>query len=198
MENFHVSESFKVLLKENNNPFERLSRAQFRIIRRRMIDCILATDMANHSKQMTEIKKLVDSKKIKNGENLETILSDNEVKNMEMQQIILSECVHTADLSNGAKLLDVFITWTDLVYREFFNQGDVELRLEKSISMLCDRKTTNINKSQIGFIKFVVNPQFEMIVNILPELHIYLSNLNNNLKYFENELEKETKNEKVF
>lgn len=190
LENYHVSETFKILLKESNNPFEKLSKAQFRTIRRRMIECILATDMANHSKLMTEMNKLVESKKIKNGENLEAIISENEAKNVEVQQMILSECVHTADLSNAAKIIDVFSKWTDLVYKEFFNQGDVELSLGRNISMLCDRKTTNISKSQIGFIKFVVSPQFELIINILPELQEYMINMNKNLKYYENELEK--------
>ena len=182
LENFHVSQTFKILLKEENNPFEKLSRAQFRTIRRRMIECILATDMGNHGKLMSEMNKLLESKKIKNGENLSSILTDNEVKNIEVQQIILSECVHSADLSNAGKILDVFSKWTNLVYSEFFNQGDIELSKGRNISFLCDRKTTNISKSQIGFITFVVNPQFEMLVNLLPELSVYKTNIANNLE----------------
>jgi len=197
LENFHVSETFKILLKDGNknNPFEKLSPAQFRTIRRRMIECILATDMAFHNKRFTEITKLVEANKIKNGQNLELIITDNTSKNIEVQQTILSECVHTADLSSPAKVIEVCSKCTELVYSEFFHQGDVELanNPEKpNISFLCDRKTTNISKSQIGFITFVVYPQFEMITNILPELDIYLVNITKNKKYYEKELEKES------
>jgi cAMP-specific phosphodiesterase 4 len=38
------------------------------------------------------------------------------------------------------------------------------------ITMLCDRKTTNISKSQVGFIDFVVKPYFEALTVILPEM----------------------------
>jgi hypothetical protein len=38
------------------------------------------------------------------------------------------------------------------------------------ISMLCDRKTTNVAKSQIGFIDFVVVPYFDALSKILPDM----------------------------
>jgi cAMP-specific phosphodiesterase 4/calcium/calmodulin-dependent 3',5'-cyclic nucleotide phosphodiesterase len=38
------------------------------------------------------------------------------------------------------------------------------------ITMLCDRKTTNISKSQIGFIDFVVYPYFDALTKILPQM----------------------------
>lgn len=36
--------------------------------------------------------------------------------------------------------------------------------------MLCDRKTTNVAKSQLGFIDFVVVPYFEGLTKILPKM----------------------------
>jgi hypothetical protein len=36
------------------------------------------------------------------------------------------------------------------------------------ITMLCDRKTTNIARSQIGFIDFVVMPYFDVLAQFLP------------------------------
>jgi hypothetical protein len=34
--------------------------------------------------------------------------------------------------------------WVYLLFDEFFMQGDIELAKELPISMLCDRKTTNV------------------------------------------------------
>lgn len=158
-----------------------------------MIECILATDMANHISQLNSVKVRLESLNIKNGDGLENLITDNVAKNNEIQQLILNECVHSADLSNPAKLKNVFSKWTDIVYDEFFNQGDKEIELGLAPSMLCDRKNTNINKSQIGFIKFVVSPQFDLISNIIPNIKPYLLNVQTNLKYCEELVEKEIK-----
>lgn len=39
---------------------------------------------------------------------------------------------------------------------EFWMQGDREKELGLPVTMLCDRRTTNVAKSQIGFIDFMV------------------------------------------
>ena len=46
--------------------------------------------------------------------------------------------------------------------------------------MLCDRKTTNVSKSQIGFIDFVVVPYFEAISKILPGMNFTVDCLRSN------------------
>jgi len=161
-----------------------------------MVECILATDMATHSFQINSLKAKLESNDIKNGENLHKLLSDNVAKNTEVQQMILSLVVHTADLSNPAKLTPIFVKWTEVLFFEFFNQGDIEKEKGLNVSMLCDRKTTNINKSEIGFIKFVVRPQFDLVSNVIPDIQDYFNNIAKNLKYFEDQLELETQNEK--
>lgn len=96
----------------------------------------------------------------------------------------MSQVVHTADLSNPAKIPEVFDKWTDLVYMEFFNQGDVEKKLGMQVSPLCDRKTVKIAKSQVGFIQYVVLPQFELMLEIMPELNFYKDGILSNLERY--------------
>ena len=43
---------------------------------------------------------------------------------------------------------------------EFWMQGDREKELGLPVTMLCDRRTTNVAKSQIGFIDFMVCVSF--------------------------------------
>ena len=194
LENMHASEAFKVILKEGM--FEKLTTEQFRTVRRRIIECILATDMANHGKNLNEMKVKFESFDIFDGNNVDLlILPDNAnnatLKNNENVQMILSECVHTADISNPAKMNSIFIKWTEILYQEFFTQGDTEKELGKNPSFLCDRETTNIYKSQVGFLKFVVIKQFETMYNVMPEIKIYLDNIKMNLKYSEDQVELE-------
>ena len=164
-----------------------------------MIECILATDMANHAKHYNAFKTKLESLKIKEGENFDKLLSgdddkDHFAKNTEVQQLILSQCVHTSDLSSPAKSIEVCDKMLDLVYIEFFNQGDKEKELGLPVSMLCDRTSTNVFKSQVGFIKFVVKPQFVVLYGLLPEIKEYIDNLDSNLAYYEKKVEKQERN----
>jgi len=64
--------------------------------------------------------------------------------------------VHAGDVGNPARPFDLSKQWALRILSEFFAQGDKERNLGLDISMLCDRKTTNIGKSQVGFIDFVI------------------------------------------
>jgi hypothetical protein len=154
--------------------------------------------MATHAKKLGELNMKFSSLEISNGQNVDKMIlsetiPENINKNNETKQLILSECVHTADLSNPAKMNSVFVEWTKLVYQEFFTQGDTERNNKVNITMLCDRNTTNIHKSQIGFINFVVMKQFDEMLKLIPEIQTYKDNIIMNLKYSERELEKEKK-----
>jgi cAMP-specific phosphodiesterase 4 len=183
LENYHVAETYKVLLKKDNNIFENLRPEEYRVVRRRMIEGILSTDMATHSKNLLSMRSKLESFNIKGGQNVDKLLvADNASKNFENQQLILNQCIHTSDLSNPAKIPQVYEKWSDLIFQEFFNQGDLEKQNGMPISMLCDRTTVKINKSQMGFINFVVIPQFEMMLNIMPEIQPYLDAVQVNFK----------------
>lgn len=54
---------------------------------------------------------------------------------------------HLADISNPAKKFDICSRWTELLYIEFFIQGDLEREKEMPISYLMDRTTVNIAKA---------------------------------------------------
>ena len=115
-----------MLNKKECNILENISDKEYRIARRRIIDCILATDMSNHAKHFSQAKSKLDALNIKNGKNLELLISNDINKNYENQQTIMNLIVHAADISNPCKPLDVYKGWVDLVFEEFFNQGDLE------------------------------------------------------------------------
>jgi hypothetical protein len=69
--------------------------------------------------------------------------------------------------------------------------------------MLCDRKTTNVGKSQIGFIDFVVLPYFDAISKILPDMSYACDQLRSNKEVWQSSVEEyqkqmeENGNEKI-
>ena len=194
LENYHVSQTFQTLLKPDNNFLhDKTTPEEYRHIRRRMIDCILSTDMAKHAQQRSITSNLISQYKINKGNGLDCLLVSDANKTFDNQQIILSQLVHTSDLSNPAKMNEVFDKWTELVYEEFFHQGDVERKLGMSISSLCDRDTVKVCKSQVGFIQYVVMPQFEMMLEIIPEMLFYKEGILRNLERYKLKMEEEEK-----
>jgi hypothetical protein len=185
LENYHVAETFEILLKDENNFLCNLTAEEYRLVRRRMIESILATDMANHVKHLNSLKSKLDSLSIKGGENVDKLFGSDVGKSFENQQAVLSWCIHACDVSNPAKPTKVYDEWVNRVFIEFFNQGDEERKAGLAISPLCDRKTVDVNKSQIGFINFVVLPTFEVLLNVIPEINGYVIKVKENFSIYE-------------
>ncbi len=75
-------------------------------------------------------------------------------------------------LSVSAQPRELYLKWVDLVYEEFYLQGDREVALGLPISPLMDRRgadRVNVAKGQLGFIDFFIAPLFEMWTGFVPE-----------------------------
>ena len=187
LEMYHLAQTFKELQHDKYNIFKNFSPEEYRICRRRMIDGILATDMANHQKVLSGAKTLAETFNIKKGKNFENIFNEQKdnksmVKLFDTQQTMLNMIIHTADISNPGKPDKISGEWTKRVYDEFFVQGDMEKKLNITVSMFCDRETTNVNKAMIGFISFVVGPTIDTLTNLIPEVYDYTEYCRNNLR----------------
>ena len=181
LENFHASTLFKTIRRTETNIFEKLTNIDYKIIRKRMISEILATDMANHGKVISLIKSKISVSE--NGKDFKfNLLSGNEQTKNEEQQCLLDFLIHLADLSHNTRLFNISIKWVELLSEEFWLQGDLEKKLNLPVSFLCDREKVNIPQSQKGFISGFVIPAFDCLVSIFPTLRFTLDNANDNLK----------------
>ena len=179
LENFHASLLFKTLRKTENNIFEKLSNMDYKIIRKRMISEILATDMANHGKVVSVIKSKISLNE--NNEYKLNLLSGNEQTKIEEQQNLLDFMLHLADLAHNTKLFNISMKWVELLSEEFWRQGDLEKKKNLPVSFLCDREKVNVPQSQKGFITGFIIPTFESLVCIFPSLKFTIDNAKNNL-----------------
>ena len=187
LENFHASTLFRTLRKTENNIFDKLTTIDYKMIRKRMISEILATDMANHGKVISLIKSKLSLNE--NNEYKFNLLSGNEQTRIEEQQSLLDFFIHLADLAHNSRLFDISIKWVELLSEEFWKQGDLEKDLNLPVSFLCDRDDINIPKSQIGFISGFIIPTFESLITIFPTLRFTLDNAKNNLKEWQKLME---------
>lgn len=142
--------------------------------------------MTNHARLNSSLKDKLETFNIKQGKHIDRLIFDDDIsKTFDNQQTVLNVAIHCADVSNPAKQFDVYNNWIDLLFKEFFAQGDLEKSKNYPISLLCDRDTTDIDSSQIGFIGFAVLPTFELLINVAPGIKVYLDNVKNNLKKYE-------------
>ncbi|CAL8252042.1 unnamed protein product [Merluccius merluccius] len=179
LENHHLAVGFKLLQDDNCDIFQNLSRKQRDSLRKMVIDMVLATDMSKHMNYLADMKTMVETKKVTS---LGVLLLDNYSDRIQ----VLQNMVHCADLSNPTKPLDLYRRWTDRIMREFFTQGDRERDEGIEISPMCDKHNASVEKSQVGFIDYVVHPLWETWADLVhPDAQDILDTLEDNREYYQ-------------
>lgn len=150
--------------------------------------------MTLHGKEFQFLKSKSQAYNIKNGENIEKIFeSADPVVNFNLRQEFLSVIIHSADVSNPTKPIDIYKQWAQRCVDEFFKQGDMEKRLGIPVSFNCDRDTVSLPQSQIGFIDAIVSPLFSIVCEYFPGMNFTLDNLKKNREYYKTEIENKNK-----
>ncbi|KAF1444356.1 Calcium/calmodulin-dependent 3',5'-cyclic nucleotide phosphodiesterase 1C, partial [Spheniscus mendiculus] len=153
LENHHVSAAYRLLQDdEEMNILSNLSKDDWREFRALVIEMVLATDMSCHFQQIKAMKNALQQP-----EGID-------------KPKALSLLLHTADISHPAKAWDLHHRWTMSLLEEFFRQGDKEAELGLPFSPLCDRKSTMVAQSQIGFIDFIVEPTFSVLTDMTEKI----------------------------
>jgi hypothetical protein len=187
MENFHISQTFRLLAGDNTNFLGAFNTDDYRHISKRMIECVLATDMAYHDEHINHLEGRFESL-IVDGILVEDLVSSNDEKlRYNQQKDALSVCIHAADISNPAKPTRIYKAWVERVFIEFHKQGDMERACGLQISPLCDRTKTNIRRSQIFFIEKFVQPTYKLLIKFLPHVEPYYKNVKKHLDIYRDE-----------
>lgn len=180
LENHSLAVGFKLLQDENCNIFVNLSKKQRQTVRKMAIDMVLATDMSKHMSLLADLKTMVETKKVAGSG---VLLLDNYTERIQ----VLQNMLHCADLSNPTKPLKLYQKWVDLIMEEFFQQGDKEREEGMDISPMCDRNTATIEKTQVGFIDYIVHPLWETWADLVnPAAQDILDTLEENRDWYQN------------
>ncbi|XP_069072690.1 3',5'-cyclic-AMP phosphodiesterase 4C isoform X3 [Pleurodeles waltl] len=180
LENHHLAVGFKLLQEENCDIFQNLSKKQRQSLRKMVIDMVLATDMSKHMNLLADLKTMVETKKVTS---LGVLLLDNYSDRIQ----VLQNMVHCADLSNPTKPLELYRQWTDRIMVEFFHQGDCEREKGMEISPMCDKHNASVEKSQVGFIDYIVHPLWETWADLVhPDAQDILDTLEDNREWYQN------------
>ncbi|KAL1267496.1 hypothetical protein QQF64_032859 [Cirrhinus molitorella] len=147
LENHHVSAAYRLMQEDEMNILVNLSKDDWRELRTLVIEMVMSTDMSCHFQQIKTMRNALQQP-----EGIDKAKA-------------LSLMLHAADISHPAKGWKLHYRWTQALMEEFFRQGDKEAELGLPFSPLCDRKATMIAQSQIGFIDFIVEPTFSVLVD---------------------------------
>ncbi|XP_076307243.1 3',5'-cyclic-AMP phosphodiesterase 4C-like isoform X3 [Tachypleus tridentatus] len=180
LENHSLAVAFKLLQDENCNIFESLNKKQRQTIRKISIDMVLATDMSKHMSLLADLKTMVETKKVSG---TGVVLLNNYTERIQ----VLQNMIHCSDLSSPTKPLEMYRKWVDLLMEEFYQQGDKERAQGLDISPMCDRHNATVEKSQVGFIDYIVHPLWETWADLVhPDAQEILDTLEENRDWYQN------------
>uniref|UniRef100_A0A1L8DLH8 Phosphodiesterase n=2 Tax=Nyssomyia neivai TaxID=330878 RepID=A0A1L8DLH8_9DIPT len=179
LENHHLAVAFKLLQNQGCDIFCNIQKKQRQTLRKMVIDIVLSTDMSKHMSLLADLKTMTETKKVAGSG---VLLLDNYTDRIQ----VLENLVHCADLSNPTKPLPLYKRWVALLMEEFFLQGDKERASGMDISPMCDRHNATVEKSQVGFIDYIVHPLWETWGDLVhPDAQDILDTLEENRDYYQ-------------
>ncbi|CAI2381292.1 unnamed protein product [Moneuplotes crassus] len=166
LENHHIASASDLLKTPQYDILRKMDKEDKKQVRKRMVHMVLATDMSKHFKDLGTFKSKM------NTNSLDPIDKD--------LHLCLGMGMHLADISNPTKPWHLTHKWIELLFDEFFKQGDKEKKFNYPISDLMDRKSVNIAKAQLGFIDVIVLPSFECFSGFLKSIEENIKNMKKN------------------
>lgn len=154
LEVHHCNLAIEILETSSNNVFKGLDSTVRTLAMRRMIESVLATDMARHGEFTKAFQRLT-----KDGDD------PFKRENPDHRLIAMQQLLKAADISNVTKPFEVSKLWGLSVTEEFYRQGDLERQAGVDVLPMNDRHlNAELAKGQLGFIGFLAEPFFKLIV----------------------------------
>ncbi|RLN26325.1 hypothetical protein BBJ28_00024859, partial [Nothophytophthora sp. Chile5] len=181
LERHHCRVAFIILSHPGANLLARLpSRACFVYVRRLLIHCILATDMAKHFDKCKALEGL-SRRQLHAGKG-----------RSKHRFLFMAIVLHAADLSGQALPYVQAARWGMRVLSEFQHQA----KSETEMHMPVDSFMTNLHQPktrvtvQLNFINYVLRPIWLPLATLCPELRVYADALEANRERYKVELDR--------
>lgn len=171
MERHHFAQAMAILNTEGCNIFENLSRKEYTECLDQMREVILATDLAHHFRIIKELQEMVEE--------------GYDFDNQKHHNLLRSMLVTCCDLSDQTKDWRSSKKIAELIYSEFFSQGDLEKAMGVKPSEMMDREKACIPELQINFIQTIVKPVFDLLGEMFPEAKETADAVDHNKLYWE-------------
>jgi len=87
---------------------------------------------------------------------------------MEDKQLIMNTVLYLSDHAAPTKTPPLYFRWMAAEMEEYYQQGDLERKLDFSVTPFYDRSTCNPFKYQLGYMDVIVIPMFETWCDFKP------------------------------
>uniref|UniRef100_A0A7N6AT32 Phosphodiesterase n=1 Tax=Anabas testudineus TaxID=64144 RepID=A0A7N6AT32_ANATE len=149
MERHHFAQAIAILNTQGCNIFEKFSRKDYQRMLDLMRDIILATDLAHHLRIFNDLQKMADGKRTH-------------------RSMLLCLLMTSCDLSDQTKDWKTTRKIAELIYKEFFSQGDLEKAMGNRPSEMMDREKAYIPELQISFMEHIAMPIYKLLSELFP------------------------------
>ena len=185
LENFHISRAFSILfsspsmdLLKNLRSLDVINKSNLcKDFRNLAIEMVLATDLSHHFQTQARFRARLAARGKENSLDFQDLADIS---------IMCSILLHAADISNVAKSWTVYEPWIDLLFTEFFAQGDREKKLGYPVASFMDRDVSIPEKAQSAFITNIVLPLYTVLGDLTPNTsQKAIEHMNSNLKWLD-------------
>ncbi|KAK4294226.1 hypothetical protein Pmani_033128 [Petrolisthes manimaculis] len=135
-----------------------------------MRDIILATDLAHHLRIVSELREIA--------------ASGYDSTNPRHHQLLICLLMTAADLSDQTKDWHSSKHVAELIYKEFFTQGDLEKAMGNMPLEMMDREKAFIPELQLQFLDDVAIPVYEIVAKMFPEAVEPYNNVKANFRHW--------------
>jgi hypothetical protein len=181
LESYHIAQVFHMMDRiPCANILCEFSRTDQKKIRKIIIDCVMATDLAYHFDLLSQMKSKIQ------------LSLDYDFEGD--RSLLMQMCLKCADISHPSRSRHLHLQWAELLTEEFFLQGDREKRAGMPPSMFMDRSNAALGRSQIGFISVFVLPLYREMGTFL-QRDMWTKQVEDNLLVWQ-EVHKEEEREK--
>lgn len=167
MERHHLSQALAILNTPGCNFVENIDNTDYVRFLGLLQENILATDLAVHLQCVPKQQDLTLHYHRHNAEHKRAFMS-----------LIMTCC----DLSDQTKGWTVAWKVAQLIFDEFFSQGDMEREIGEEPIEMMDRHKASIPELQIQFLEDICVVPFTILATLFPDAAILLEVINNNLK----------------
>ncbi|NWH35387.1 PDE2A phosphodiesterase, partial [Chloropsis hardwickii] len=155
MERHHFAQAIAILNSQGCNIFDHFSRKDYQRMLDLMRDIILATDLAHHLRIFKDLQKMAEV--------------GYDPRNKQHRSLLLCLLMTSCDLSDQTKGWKTTRKIAELIYKEFFSQGDLEKAMGNSPLEMMDREKAYIPELQISFMEHIAMPIYKLLQDLFPK-----------------------------
>ncbi|XP_077975468.1 cGMP-dependent 3',5'-cyclic phosphodiesterase-like isoform X2 [Styela clava] len=156
LEHHHFAQAMCILNSGSCNIFENMSKVDYVRVLDLIKDIILATDVAHHLKIVPKLEEMAERR------------LDPSNCNEEEKSLLLDLSMTACDLSDQTKDWKNTKNTAELIYKEFFSQGDMEKSRGILPAITNDRERACVPELQINFMEHIARPAYRILSVIFP------------------------------